>query len=383
MPECTADTKPRRIYKQGSANDVKFYKMANQDPEFSAFQQGDVFQHDDGQRLKLVYHHAKIHGRQDKPLRPYNPPRESLRFQVADENVDGNNGLSNLSLATGPKEMEQLVGAKKVGDPWRHWKLLRPTPGSDPDQPTTWEDLGTLDEVRTSWNNRWQVRPGPDDEDVPGSGGHGDEEQTRGNKGRGRKRKSTQGPNRKTPVSAGSLTGPAGPRTRTSTQAQVPPTHNSLPNLDAPGVPLGPQQYGGQRPQDAQHRGWFDPSQFNRQYVEDLAFQPNTHTDPLDPNAPARISRHSQLPGFPRSMVQEHTSPYATDWGYGAAASGFLGQQVSHQPQSAMAQQIPTQQMLYQQQTQPWHPDGQGRRRQQADNGDDVGDETDDEHAVW
>jgi hypothetical protein len=309
--------------------------MAYQDPDFSAFREGDVFEHEDGQRLKLVYHPVKIQGRQDRPLRPYNPPRESLRFQKADEIVDSSNGLSNISLATGPKEMEQLVGANKGGDPWRRWKLLRPTPSSDPNQPTAEETLGTLDEIRTNWNNSLPARP----------------------------------------------TAGAGSGRRTSTQAEASTTHNPLTNLDTPDLPLGPQQYGRQLPQNPQYSRWFVPGRANQQYASNPASRQNPYTDPLNLDTPARFDYQSQLQGFRQRIVQEPTSLHTTNWGYGTAGSASLGQQAPQQPQSA-AQQYPTQQALYQQQTQRWHSGEQTHLQQQADNGNDIGDETDDEHAV-
>ncbi|KAJ9604002.1 hypothetical protein H2200_011524 [Cladophialophora chaetospira] len=172
--------KEAKIFRQEPVTDVKFHKMAFQQPMFSAFQEGDVFVHRDGRRIKLVYQQVKIKG--DEVSRLYRPPKESLGF------VDGNgNYLPGFALATGPDEMEQLVGVQgedRAGV-WKRWNLIRPN-----DQQVE-EDLGTLDDIRIKWNNRWPMREQTTDGSMQGPSNANDEDEAGGTRGDSRKRKST------------------------------------------------------------------------------------------------------------------------------------------------------------------------------------------------
>ncbi|ETI23738.1 hypothetical protein G647_05543 [Cladophialophora carrionii CBS 160.54] len=375
--------------------------MAYQDPEFSAFQENDVFEHENGQRIKLVYHNVKIQGRQERSIRPYNPPRESLRFQLADEEVDSSNSLSNLSLATGPKEMELLVGGKREGDsadPWRNWKLLRPKPSSDPNEPTEFETLGTLNDVRAYWNNRWPVRPVPDEGDAAGPDDQSDEDQARGKNTKGRKRRSTQGQTRRTSARAGSLSGTVGSRhsqslRRTSTQAQASAFHGPLLGGDTPGPLLAQeQQYGSQLTYNTPQTyppviPQFDPQnsqEYTQQYGGEAAFQQSTYASVRGPMAPPPLhSYQSQLQRLPHDMQQTPSTQHAASSSYAFGGDALVGSQMPQQPHSTVAQQPPAQQPLYQQQLQSWDTDEQTYQQQQPGSGNDIGEEANDEHTFW
>ncbi|OCT50461.1 hypothetical protein CLCR_07159 [Cladophialophora carrionii] len=389
------------IFKQDAASDVKFYKMAYQDPQFSAFQENDVFEHENGQRIKLVYHNVKIQGRQDRSIRPYNPPRESLGFQLANEEVDSSNGPSNLSLATGPKEMELLVGGKREGDsadPWRNWKLLRPKPSSDPNGPAEFETLGTLNDVRANWNNRWPTRPVPNEGDAAGPDDQSDEDQARGKNTKVRKRRSTQGQGQRTSARAGSLSGTVGSRhsqslQRTSTQAQASAFHGPLLGGDTRGPLLAQeQQYGSQLTYNTPQNyppviPQFDPQnaqQYTQQYGGDAAFQQSTYTSERRPMAPPLLrSSRSQLQELPHDMQQTPSSLFAASSSYGVGGGDLSGSQMPQQPRSTFAQQTPAQQSLYQQQPQSWNTKEQAYKQQQPGSSNDMGEEANDEHTFW
>ncbi|EXJ62397.1 hypothetical protein A1O7_02832 [Cladophialophora yegresii CBS 114405] len=364
--------------------------MAYQDPEVAAFQEGDLFEHESGKRLKLVYREVKIQGRQDTHLRPYNPPRESLLFERADGIVDNSNCLPNYGLATGPRDMEMLVGvgtdgAEKSGEPWKNFKLLRPKLGSDADGTTEYESLGTLDEVRTNWNNRWSARSKPGEGDTAGPSGDGDGNKARGKNSTGRKRKSMQAPPRKTSARAGSLAESAGSRRSQSlggmsAQPQALATHESLLGHGTPGAFGTHEQHGNQSTYNAQPSYPPPVSQYNKQYAGNPAFQQNTYASTINPNASTPYNGHqAQVQEYPQAMQQMPTFPYGTTPNYNFGGGMLDGSQMLQQPNSAFAQQMLANQLPYEQQTQPWPTGEQTHWQQQWDNGNDPGDETVDE----
>lgn len=159
-------------YKQASAEDVKFHKMAQQNPGKAAFNEGDVFEHaQKGHRIMLEYCDAPVGPGKELLRRPREPgrdvdpdetaakaPRDHFNFK----NLDG----SDAGVASGPSKMEEMLNiTPDPGEkPWNRWVLLRPKPRSaqtDPDGngEVEYERMGILNTVRALWNASLPDKP--------------------------------------------------------------------------------------------------------------------------------------------------------------------------------------------------------------------------------
>ncbi|KIW70772.1 hypothetical protein PV04_03013 [Phialophora macrospora] len=121
--------------------------MAYVDLGYSAFEQADEFFHPEtGCVLTLQYGQANVRhyeGGNVQDTRPVLQRPEDLQFQIVHPA-----GYSWFDYASGPEQMEKIIGLPKRDNPWNRW-VVRGNVAGHAGQ----IEIGTLDEVRLHWND--------------------------------------------------------------------------------------------------------------------------------------------------------------------------------------------------------------------------------------